>query len=63
MRTSNVKISRRPSNIPATETQEFSNEALEKELLATPAAELAKIAIDRGNAQRGKKLFYESAGA
>ena len=43
--------------------EEFSNETLENELLATPAAELAQVAIERGNAKLGKKLFYESAAA
>jgi putative heme-binding domain-containing protein len=45
------------------ETKAFSNEALEAELLGTPPAELASIAMDRGNVQRGKRLFYESAAA
>ncbi len=39
------------------------NEALEEELLNTSLAELAKVAIQKGNAQRGKRLFYESAAA
>ncbi|QDS94967.1 Cytochrome c-552 precursor [Roseimaritima multifibrata] len=43
--------------------EEFSNEKLEEELLNTPLAELAKVAIDRGNAHRGKKLFYQSSAA
>ncbi|WP_146537200.1 PVC-type heme-binding CxxCH protein [Rubripirellula reticaptiva] len=42
---------------------EFSNEALESELLNTPPAELVKVAIDRGNAKRGKDVFYQSAAA
>ncbi len=46
-----------------TEVEEFSNQALEDELLATSPAELAKAAIARGNAQRGKKLFYQSSAA
>ena len=50
-----------PGDTP--EAQEFSNEALEAELLAASPAELAKIALDRGNTRRGKKLFYESAAA
>ncbi len=50
-------------NHPAAETEEFSNEALEDELLSTSPAELAKVAIERGNAERGKKLFYQSAAA
>ncbi|WP_425571372.1 PVC-type heme-binding CxxCH protein [Novipirellula rosea] len=49
------------SNSP--ETKEFSNEALEAELLSASPAELAKIAISRGNVQRGKKLFFESGAA
>lgn len=49
------------ADLPAVE--EFSNEALEAELLAESSADLARIAIDRGNAQRGKKLFYESSAA
>jgi putative membrane-bound dehydrogenase-like protein len=50
---------REPSTIP----EEFSNEALEQELLASDPAELARLAMDRGNVQRGKKLFYESSAA
>lgn len=42
---------------------EFSNEKLESELMAMPAAMLAEVAMERGNARRGKKLFYESAAA
>ena len=49
------------ANIPPTE--QFSNEALEAELLGTRPAELAKLAIERGNSGRGKKLFYQSAAA
>ena len=43
------------SSTPATPTEEFSNEALEAELLATSPAELAKIAIERGRTRRGRK--------
>lgn len=43
--------------------EEFSNDALEKELLATPAAELARVALTEGNTQRGKNLFFKSAAA
>ncbi|MCM2374628.1 PVC-type heme-binding CxxCH protein [Aporhodopirellula aestuarii] len=43
--------------------EEFSNQALEDELLAASPVELAKLAIERGNAQRGKKIFYESSAA
>ncbi|WP_425572504.1 PVC-type heme-binding CxxCH protein [Novipirellula caenicola] len=45
------------------ETKEFSNEALEAELLSASPAELAKTAISRGNVQRGKRLFFESGAA
>lgn len=45
------------------ETEPFSNQQLEDELMAIPSAELAKIAVDRGNARRGKKVFYESSSA
>jgi putative heme-binding domain-containing protein len=45
------------------EPEEFINEALEAELLGTPLAELAKVALERGNIRRGKKLFYQSAAA
>ncbi len=41
----------------------FSNEVLEKELLAVSPAELAKAAIDNGDAAKGKELFYSSATA
>jgi len=40
--------------------EEFSNAELENELLAITPAELARIAIEEGNAARGKKLFYSS---
>ncbi|TWT87832.1 PVC-type heme-binding CxxCH protein [Neorhodopirellula pilleata] len=43
--------------------EEFSNEALEKELLGISTAELARIAMEKGNAERGKKLFYQSGAA
>ena len=42
---------------------EFSNEALEAELMAIPSATLAKVAMEKGNARRGKNLFYQSAAA
>ncbi len=48
---------------PGAEAQEFSNQALEDELLRTTPAELASVATGRGNTQRGKKLFYQSAAA
>jgi len=41
----------------------FSNEELEKELLETPVAELARIAREHGNAEQGKIVFYKSAAA
>jgi putative heme-binding domain-containing protein len=37
-----------------------SNEALEKELLAADASELARLARGRGDAARGKKLFLDA---
>ena len=40
-----------------------NNIALEKELLAASAADLAKEAIAKGKASRGKELFYRSAAA
>lgn len=43
--------------------EEFSNDELEAELMAASPAELAEIAVKRGNAPRGKKLFYESSAA
>ncbi len=45
------------------DTEGFSNEKLEEELLAADPAELARIALATGNAERGKTLFYKSAGA
>lgn len=42
---------------------EFSNQKLEDELLATPVADLVKVAIEKGNTRRGKKLFYQSSAA
>ncbi len=39
----------------------FSNKALEDELLGTSASELARVALTRGDAQRGKEVFYKSA--
>jgi len=41
----------------------FSNELLEQELLAEPAAKLAKIAIAKGRVAYGKELFFRSAAA
>jgi putative heme-binding domain-containing protein len=43
--------------------EEFSNDALQAELLATSPAELARVAIERGRFQRGRQVFYESAAA
>jgi len=48
-------------NLPTVE--EFSNDALEAALLAISSAELAQTAIQRGRAQRGKRVFYESTAA
>ena len=36
---------------------------LEKELLAADPAEIARVAMDSGNVQRGMKVFYESSAA
>lgn len=45
----------------ATQAQEMTgNVALEKELLAANPMQLAKVARARGNAGRGKKLFYDA---
>jgi len=41
----------------------FSNKALEDELLSVPPAELASIAMAKGDAERGKTLFFKSAAA
>jgi putative heme-binding domain-containing protein len=41
----------------------FSNKALEDELLSASPAELAQVAIAKGDAERGKTLFYKSAAA
>lgn len=46
-----------------TAVEEFSNQALEDELLAASPTELAKVAIQTGNAKRGKKVFYQSNAA
>jgi len=43
--------------------KEFSNKKLEEELLSTSPAELAREAIAKGDAERGKTLFYKSAAA
>lgn len=43
--------------------EEFSNDALQAELLASTPAELARIAIEKGKYQRGRTVFYESAAA
>ncbi|MFT5528046.1 MAG: mono/diheme cytochrome c family protein/lysophospholipase L1-like esterase/glucose, partial [Pirellulaceae bacterium] len=42
---------------------EFSNKELEDELLSTPSAELANVAISNGDVEKGKKLFYKSTAA
>ena len=39
----------------------FSNEKLEFELLSLPVSELAKDAMEKGDFNRGKALFYKSA--
>ena len=44
-------------------SQEVMNVALEKELLGGDAAKIAELAMKRGKASRGKKLFYKSAAA
>jgi putative heme-binding domain-containing protein len=45
----------------AAQAQEIvMNTALEDELLAADPAQLAKLARQRGNADRGKKLFYDA---
>ena len=41
----------------------FSNKELEDELLSTPPAELARVAMASGDAARGKDLFFKSAAA
>ena len=41
----------------------FSNNELEKELLAVAPAELARVALTAGNIKNGKNLFYKSAAA
>lgn len=51
------------SQQPTTSEPEFSNQELEDELLRTSPAELAQVAISKGNVNRGKRLFYESAAA
>jgi len=47
----------------ATSDEVFSNTELEKELLATASAELAKVALAKGNATHGKTIFLQSAAA
>lgn len=41
----------------------FSNKQLEDELLEIDSAELGRLAMESGNAERGKELFYKSAAA
>ena len=48
-------------NTPVVE--EFSNLELEAGLLETSLAELANAALERGDFQRGRKVFYQSAAA
>lgn len=45
------------------DSEEVVNLALEAELMKTPVLELAKAAVERGNAGRGKQVFYQSAAA
>ncbi|MCA9190633.1 MAG: c-type cytochrome [Planctomycetales bacterium] len=45
------------------DTETFSNDELENELLAADPAELAQLADVTGNAEQGKTLFYKSAAA
>ncbi|MGB7347140.1 MAG: PVC-type heme-binding CxxCH protein [Pirellulaceae bacterium] len=47
----------------STATEVFSNEALEAELMAASPAELAKVAMEKGNLRRGKRVFYQSSAA
>jgi len=44
----------------AAASEPTGNAALEEELLATDLAKVAKVARARGNAARGKKLFYDA---
>lgn len=46
-----------------TDTEGFSNTQLEESLLRIPSAELADVAIQEGDAERGKELFYKPAAA
>ena len=39
----------------------FSNDKLQAELISLAPAELVKVAMSEGNAERGKELFYKSA--
>ncbi|MEK6237880.1 MAG: c-type cytochrome, partial [Planctomycetales bacterium] len=43
--------------------ESFSNKELEDELLSASPADLVKVAIAKGDAVRGKTLFYKSAAA
>ncbi len=54
-----------PELVAAAQSEQhvFSNIALEKTLLATPADELARLAMKQGNTKRGKNIFYKSAAA
>ena len=47
----------------AAEKETFSNVELENELLAASPTELAKVAMERGDAKKGKRLFYQSGAA
>jgi putative heme-binding domain-containing protein len=41
----------------------FANKALEDELLSASPADLARVAMAKGDVERGKQLFYKSAAA
>ncbi|MCA9137650.1 MAG: c-type cytochrome, partial [Planctomycetales bacterium] len=47
----------------AADTEAFSNDELEQELLVASTADLAREALEKGNAARGKVLFYKSSAA
>ena len=49
--------------VPPDPKDPFYFDRLEDELRAASSTELAQVAIKEGNAQRGKKLFYQSAAA
>ena len=45
------------------DAETLSNKELEDELLAASPAELVQVAMEKGNARRGKRLFYKSTAA